>query len=226
MIYLARRNPSIRPGDWPRTWRSHAVFASQFPSIGPSFSRVMYCSRAHDKSPAGATQEFDGAAVLSCPTEDALHSDLPADVRVKIDTDELRVFSTHVRHFTFRARESVADGADPTAAVVIRFLARKAGTGRDDFFARWDGAHADVARRSHAASGTVRRYVHNRLVEDPPPGYPFDGISETWFDDVEAAAGSLNDASLAAAGKDLEAFCETSRSVTLLSHVTHRWPRA
>ena len=45
MIYLARRNPSCKAEDWPRHWRSHAVYCSQFPAIGAPISSLHYCSR-------------------------------------------------------------------------------------------------------------------------------------------------------------------------------------
>ena len=33
MHYLARRAKNVAWEDWPRTWKSHAIFASQFPAM-------------------------------------------------------------------------------------------------------------------------------------------------------------------------------------------------
>jgi hypothetical protein len=33
LIYLARRAATVSREDWPRTWKSHAIFASQFPVL-------------------------------------------------------------------------------------------------------------------------------------------------------------------------------------------------
>lgn len=233
LIYLAKRNSSIRPEDWPRTWRSHAIFASQFPSVGPSFNLVLYCSRVLNPSvdgqaqdPYEATQEYDGAAVISCGSAESLRAKMDPEVREKIAEDERRVFSTQVDRFSFRCKEALVWGSAPTEAVVIRFLVRKAGTTRNGFLAHWGARHADIARRAAEISGSVRRYVHNRLIEEPPPGYPFDGISEIWFDSAEEAARSFTDGTLAPIAQDLPGFCDMDRSVTLIASVTHRWPRA
>ncbi len=54
------------------------------------------------------------------------------------------------------------------------------------------------------------------LIEDPPPGYPFDGITETpWFANTEDAVRSLADGTLVPVAQDLPAFCDRERSVTL-----------
>ena len=79
LIYLARRSPSIRAEDWPRTWRSHAVFVSQFPTVAASVASLFYCSRVREPmlngapfDPPGASFDYDGVAVVSSPSEDAL----------------------------------------------------------------------------------------------------------------------------------------------------------
>lgn len=231
LIYLARRNPSIRIEDWPRAWRSHAVFASQFPVIGGRISSLFYCSRTASLpgvpfDPPGLSRDYDGVAVVSSPSAEDLGGDMSAEDRARIDEDELRVFDALTPTFSFRCEETLVHGGAPGSAAVIRFLARKAGGSREDFLARWGDGHAAIATRAADAAGTVTRYVHDELRAPPPPGYPFDGVTETWFASPEDAARSFVDAALAPVAQDLAAFCDLERSVTVLTHVIHRWPRA
>jgi uncharacterized protein (TIGR02118 family) len=219
--------------DWPRAWRSHAVFAGQFPVIGGRISSLFYCARIPEPTldgapfdPPGASAAYDGVAVVASPSAEDLGGELSAQDRARIDADELRVFDANTPNFSFRCRESLAYGAETGGpAAVIRFLARRPGAEADDFQARWRGRHAELAIRTSDGSGCVVRYVHDEFIAPPPPGYPFDGVAETWFSSAEAAARSFVDPAFARVAQDLEQFCDAQRSVTLLTQVVHRWPR-
>jgi hypothetical protein len=233
LIYLARRNPQIPPEDWPRAWRSHAVFASQFPVIGARISSLFYCSRIHEPAldgarvdPPGASRDYDGAAIVASPSPEGLGGELKPEDRARIFEDERRVFADLTPTFSFHCQETLVRGGPQGAAAVVRFLARKPGTSEGDFLDRWGGRHAEVAAAAADAAGAVTRYVQNRLREEPPPGYPFDGIEETWFRTAEDATRVLQNAAFASVTADLAEFCDMDRSVTLLTHVIHRWPRA
>jgi hypothetical protein len=233
MIYLARRNPSISAEDWPRMWRSHAAYAATILTLDARLSSLFYCARVLQPKldgapfdPAEAARNYDGVAIVSSDTDEVPQVKMTPEVRAKIDQDELRVFSTYVPKFSFRCEEALVHGGAPGKAAVIRFLVRKAGSAREAFLAHWGGRHADIAQRAADASEIVTRYVHDGLIEEPPPGYPFDGITETWFADTEDAARSFADDTLVPVAQDLPAFCDRERSVTLLTSVIHRWPRA
>lgn len=232
MVYLARRNPSCKAEDWPRHWRSHAVYCSQFPAIGAPISSLHYCSRQLQPTLNGApfnppgVADYDGVAIVASKSADSFgNSDLPRDLRDKIDQDERRVFSTLTPNFSFLSEEVLVLGGKPGKAAVIRFLSRKAGSSREDLLAHLDGLHADIAKRAIDAAGTVTRYVHNRLRKDPPKGYPFDAIVEKWFASAENAAHSLVNDAFAPLTKDLATFCDMKQTVTMLTYVTHSWPR-
>jgi hypothetical protein len=204
------------------------VFASQFPVIGARISSLFYCSRVHEPAlegarvdPPGASRDYDGAAIVASPSAEGLGGQLTPEDRARIFADERRVFADLTPTFSFHCQEMLVRGEAQGAAAVVRFLARKPGTSREDFLARWRG-HAEVAA---AAAATVTRYVQNRLREEPPPGYPFDGVEETWFATVEDATRALMDEAFAPVTADLADFCDMDRSVTLLTHVIHRWPR-
>lgn len=232
MIYLARRNPSIAAEDWPRTWRSHAAYAAQILTLDARLTSLFYCSRVLNPmldgapfAPPDAARSYDGVAIVSSDTDEVPQAEMTPEVRAKIDQDELRVFSTYVPRFSFSCEEVLAHGSAPGKSAVIRFLARKPGTAREAFCARWGGRHAEIARRAADASGIVARYVHDSLIAEPPPGYPFDGIAETWFASTEDAVRSFVNEALAPIVQDMPAFCDQTRSVTLLTNVIHRWPR-
>jgi hypothetical protein len=232
VVYLAKRNPSVKAEDWPRTWRSHAAYAAQFPVIYAEFSSIYYCARILQPSmngvpmePPEATRDYDGVALVSSPTADGVPREMPPDVAAKIDEDELRVFSTYVRDFSFRCKEVVVQGGAPERAAVIRLLSRKVGLSREQFLAQLNGKYADSATRAADASGKVVRYVHNQVIEEPPPGYPFDAVTESWFASTDDAAGSFADGALAPLAQQLPEFCDLKRSVTLLTSVVMRFPR-
>lgn len=233
LIYLAKRNPAVSPEDWPRAWRAHAVFASQFPVLGARISSLFYCSRQFAPTldgaafdPPGASRDYDGVAVVASPTAESLGGDMTAEDRARIYEDERRVFSAQTPDFSFRCRETLVHGGAPGPAAVFRFLARRPGDTPEAFRSRWDGRHAGIAARAADASGAVTRYVHDLVVDAPPPGYPFDGVAETWFATPEDAVRSFVDAAFAPVVQDLADFCDLDRSVTLLTRVVHRWPRA
>jgi hypothetical protein len=232
LIYLARRNPSIAAEDWPRMWRSHAVFASQFPDIGAHFSSLLYCSRIFFPSlegapfaPPGASQDHDGAAIVASPSRDGLNIDMAPETRARIEQDELRVFDVPTPHCTLRCKETLVYGGAAGEGAVIRFLKRKPGESPGDFLRHFRKRHAETAMSAARAAPRITRYVQNELAEDPPPGCPFDGVSETWFAAAQDAVQSFADPTLAPVSADLSAFCDLERSVTLLTQVIHRWPR-
>jgi hypothetical protein len=232
MIYLARRNPSCKAEDWPRHWRSHAVYCSQFPAIGAPISSLHYCSRQLKPTVNGrpfdppGVADYDGVAVVASKTADSFgDNDLPRDLRDKIDADERRVFSTLTPNFSFLSEEVLVLGEKPGKAAVIHFLPRKAGSSREDFLAHLGGVHADIARQTVHAAETLTRYVHNRLRKEPPKGFPFDAIVEMWFASAEGAAQSLVDDAFTPLTTDLAAFCDMKQTVAMLTYVTHSWPR-
>ena len=50
MLYLARRAATVSWEDWPRTWKSHAIFASQFPAMSGTIDWMRYTTRVDDPS--------------------------------------------------------------------------------------------------------------------------------------------------------------------------------
>jgi hypothetical protein len=225
LIYLARRNPQIAPQDWPSAWRSHPRYVSQFPVIGAAVDDLRYCARLRDVAIGDATQDYDGVAIIANDTAGLDGVQMTPDVREKIRADELRVFSAHVEAFSLYGRETLVLGGQAGQAAIVRFVVRRLDVAPADFHARWRERHEMAAARAIAA-GKVVRFVLNAIEVQPPPGYPFAGVSETWFASAEAAAGALADLELASLTRDAPSYGADEGSVTLVSEVIYRWPKA
>ena len=72
MHYLARRAKNVAWEDWPRTWKSHAVFASQFPAMDGTIDWMRYNTRVDDPRAANlpVSTEHDGVS----SADSAVHS--------------------------------------------------------------------------------------------------------------------------------------------------------
>lgn len=233
LIYLARRKPGTAREDWPKQWKSHAIFASQFPAIEASLEWLRYGNRVDQPTLNGLpvvlpmlTTAHDGVANVNSGTKGAPRGASAADpaIRAALDTDELRVFDSLVQEFSFPCLEDPIREGLPGKAAVYAFLARKPGTSKAEFAARLDGAHTDLVRRVIAGDDTIWRYGLNHVQGDPPPRFPFDGIAEIWFatqdDAVRALQGPLEPVL-----DDLAAFCDMDASVTILTTPCHGWPK-
>src|SRR5438067_73974 len=138
-IYLEKRNPTVSEEDWPRVWRSHPRFVSQFPVIGAAIQQLNYCSRVYHPTldgkpfdPPGATRVYDGSAICASPSEDLHTVQVPPDIHARIMDDERRVFAELTPTCTLRGRETLVLGGAPGQAAVLRFLARKPGISREE----------------------------------------------------------------------------------------------
>ena len=229
LIYLARRAATVAREDWPRTWRSHAIYASQFPVLEAKIDWMRYCNRIDDpevEGLAGISTEHDGVSVASSRTFDALNgSGFSKDERARIDEDELRVFDRYTPEFSFFCTENLLIDGPAVEIATFRFLPRKAGLSRESFAQRWNRAHAALARQAIDAAGNVNRFALNLSVAEPPVDFPFDGISECWHADLESAVAALDGPAADAIQQDLAEFCDVGHSVMMLTRITHRWPK-
>jgi hypothetical protein len=216
LVYLARRAANVSREDWPRTWKSHAVFASQYPVLEAKIDWLRYCNRMELDLP-GISQAHDGVAVAAGETLEGLNGAGFSDTdRARIDQDELRVFDMLTPNFTYYCKEEVLhagslDGVPLGEAAVWRFLKRRPDLSRAEFAAAWD------EHRPTPPSAT--RYVRNHPVHDPLPLFPFDGIGECWFASAEDAVASTGVARI-------PPFCDPDGCVTLITKVCHSWPKA
>jgi hypothetical protein len=211
LIYLARRARTVVREDWPRTWKSHAVFASQFPVLEAKIDWMRYCNRMEIGLPDISTAH-DGVAVAASDTLEGLNGAGFSDAdRAKIDQDELRVFDMLTPNFTYYCREDVLRDGPLGEATVWRFLKRQPDLSRAEFAAAWD--------EHRPTPPTALRYVRNHPVHDQLPLFPFDGIGECWFASAEEAIASVSN------GARPPSFADPEGCVTLVTTVCHKWPK-
>ncbi len=151
LLYLARRARTVSWQDWPRTWKSHAIFASQFPAMSGTIDWMRYTTRVDDPTLGDlpVSTEHDGVSVAAAPELDTFYGrGFSPEQRALIDQDELRVFDRYTPEFSFYCNESrVLDGPLGEAAV-FRFLCRKADVSREAFEAHLKGEYARLCKES------------------------------------------------------------------------------
>ena len=91
-------------------------------------------------------------------------------------------------------------------------LKRKPSLTPEQFAAHHKDVHAALFLSVPAVQATVRRYVQQHAVQVELPGMPpakYDGITELWFDDVEALGRCFSDSEyLARIRPDEESFLD------------------
>ena len=227
MLYLARRAPTVSWEDWPRTWRSHAIFASQFPAMSGTIDWMRYTTRVDDPAlgELPVSSEHDGVSVAEAPELATFQGKgFTPEQRALIDQDELRVFDRYTPEFSFYCTETRVLDGPLGEAVVFRFLHRKADVSREAFEAHLKGEHARLCAEAAATLG-AQRWALNSTLDAPPPDFPFEAIDECWFATVEDAARALTTPVMLRLTEDLARACDVERNITMLTRPTHRWPK-
>src|ERR1700754_2222418 len=183
MLHRRRRPPTVAWEDWPRTWKSHAIFASQFPAMSGTIDWMRYTTRVDDPALGDlpVSTEHDGVSVAEAPRLETFQGKgFSAEQRALIDQDELRVFDRYTPEFSFYCTETrLLDGPVGEAAV-FRFLRRKPDVSREAFEAHLQGTHARLCAEAAGALG-AQRWALNTTTETPPADFPFEAIDECWF---------------------------------------------
>jgi len=143
--------------------------------------------------------------------------------REKIDEDERRVFDMLTPNFTFFTTETPVKEGPVGEVAVFSFHARKPGMTREEFDDRYHGEHAQVARDMVGSLAGLTRYMLNRPVQDPLPLFPFDGITEGWYETEDDAIRALTGSELDPVRRDLGLFCDPGAGVIMLTRPCHRW---
>jgi len=227
MLYLARRAPTVSWEEWPRTWKSHAIFASQFPAMSGTIDWLRYTTRVDDPTlgELPVSTEHDGVSVAQAPELDTFYGrGFSPEQRKLIDQDELRVFDRYTPEFSFYCSESRMFDGPLGEAAVFRFLRRKADVSRDGFEQHLKGEHARLCAEM-AVTLRAQRWALNMTVDTPPPDFPFEAIDECWFATVIDAARALTAPSMLRLTDGLAKVCGMERSIAMLTRPTHRWPK-
>ncbi len=227
MLYLARRAKTVAWEDWPKTWKSHAIFASQFPAMSGTIDWMRYTTRVDDPIVAGlpVSTEHDGVSVAEAPELETFYGEgFSTEQRVLIDEDELRVFDRYTPEFSFYCDETrVVDGKVGEAALFL-FLPRKPVVSRAEFDSFLKGDYRHQCQQEAQELG-VQRWAINHTVDTPPPDFPFEAIEECWFADIATAAKAVTAPAMRDLAGRLSEICDMNQSVSMLTRPTHRWPR-
>lgn len=227
LIYLARRAEGISREDWPKTWRSHAIFASQFAVAGSRIEWMRYCNRIDSPQLEGQpvslpiiSTAHDGVALINNGSNEPSLSPLPDDVRTALDTDELRVFDRLVTNFAFPCVETLLLDGLPGKAAVFVFLPQAGGL-KDPL----DGEHADLVRAALPSVSGLTRYAHNHPMHIPAAPFAFGAIVEMWFATADDAVRALSQGALDPVLADLGAFADMDEAVVMLTTPCHAFPK-
>ena len=218
MIYLARRNPGLRPEEFPQAWREHSALGAQCTNVRAKVLSVAQCSRRLDL-PAlpGANLDYDGVNLLGI-RDRAVADDIWADPETLafMRPDEPRVFDRYVRECSLVCSEAVLRDEPRSDSLLVGVVQRAQGIS--------DAAWA-AARDAAAALPGAGRCVWNAVEAPPPPGYAFDAIVEWWYPTDEALRHSLADTGLPGVlPAGLGAAVASPASVFMHLRVTHRRP--
>lgn len=227
MLYLARRAKDVAWEDWPRTWKSHAIFASQFPAMDGTIDWMRYTTRIDDPSLGDlpVSTAHDGVSVAEAPKLETFQGKgFSPDQRALIDQDELRVFDRYTPDFSFYCTETRPVPGPLGEAAVFRFLLRKPELSRRDFDAYLKGEHSKLAAEKAGELG-VTRWAINFSIDAPPVDFPFDAIEECWFATAQDGAKALMAPAMAEIAQDLAKVSVPERGVTMFTRPTHRWPK-
>lgn len=233
LIYLARRAKTVTREDWPKTWKSHAIFASQFPVLEAEIRWLRYCNRLDEPMLDGEpvqlpmlSTEHDGVAIAGSPTLEGISgAGFTPEDREKIDEDELRVFDMLTPNFTFFTQETVLKDGKLGEAALFHFLPRTEGLSREDFDAAYREGHGEAAKALVGDIAGLSKAALNHPVNEERLLFPFDGISEFWFASAEDAVRAIADGAFDPLAQDLGCIGDLDRSVFILTRVYHRWPK-
>lgn len=227
MLYLARRAPTVAWEDWPRTWKSHAIFASQFPAMTGTIDWMRYTTRVDDPALGDlpVSTAHDGVSVAEAPLLETFQGKgFSPEQRALIDQDELRVFDRYTPEFSFYATETRPVDGPVGEAAVFRFLRRKPDVSREAFDAFLQGVYARLCVET-AGALQAQRWALNATLDAPPPDFPFEAIDESWFATTQDAARALQAPEAARLTQALGEVSDLDQNITMLTRPTHRWPK-
>ncbi len=227
MIYLARRNPALRPEEFEQAWRAHSALGRQCRNVGQRVQAVAQCARILSvPAPAAAlSQDYDGVNLMVLAEREAgsaIWND-PETLAI-MRPDEPRVFADYVRNFSLLCRQQVLRGSGSADVlprqgqlILIGFVQRS------DV---WQGAaalpQACPPQWQGGALALASRIVCNTVDAQAPDGYGYRHVLEWWFDTLEqaqAAAASLDVSPSAQHGE-----FGWGEHVFMLTRVTHARP--
>ncbi len=226
LIYLAQRNPALRPEQFAQAWREHSALGAGCSNVRERVLGVMQCSRVLDGAPIrGASTAHDGVNLLrlrDLASATAIWND-PETLAI-MRPDEPRVFARYVREVALLCRERPVRDAPRGQVCLVGFLRRPPGFTAEGFASAWNGARPAAWLGDGPFAGCVR-VVDNEVIEPPPPAVDFDRVCEWWYADADAPRAAFGSHDLRGLLPDpLVSLTELTRSVFVFTRVTHQRP--
>jgi len=223
-IYLVKRCADLTEQEFPRRWRQHAKLAATT-RLNNYFTGLVQCSRERSETwPIEVAQEYDGVSLLDMRDRNATRDIWSEPEQGAIlAPDELLTFSRLIRECMITTEERVSRPGPYTKSLLLRFLRRRSGLSADAFQTKWAESYAR-AELEGANNLLIRRAARNVVIDPPPADFPFDLITEQWFDDAESARRYCSDSNqMAALAEQQDRLCAPEGNVTFLAHVTHAY---
>ena len=191
LIYLARRNPTLTPEEFPKAWREHSQLASSF---GTSLGKHFLSSHQNVKDRVSTIDssfdnEYDGATILGMKSwKDLLAARYHPHSLDELQEDEKRVFAGWVDDWTMAVEENVLVDGKPTGNLILSFLTPRDPVGFDE-------KSRQATESLVALLPGATRIVWNRVV-DPASAFPFAAIIEAWLPDATTAKIAASDSQI------------------------------
>jgi hypothetical protein len=189
LIYLARRNPSLTPAEFPEAWKSHSRLASQYATtLGTHYNRVIQCLKAFQAEvPNPFVNNIDGVAMLTMKSWQDLEATRGnAHVNSVLRDDEPRVFADYVDKSMLAVDETVRMDRGVGKCALLSFLPVNPKSNQSEFLNVWRGPHAQELMDVPACRAAVG-YHQCRVVDHPGPPYAFAGLAELWTSSLQDA---------------------------------------
>ncbi len=192
-IYLAARNPDTTPDQFLKNWKEHAELSAAFPSIHDVYMGIAQCVSVPDLGRPELSTRYDGVNLLPVRgVVDAVEVYDDPNIQVML-ADELRVFANHVADTTLITFETVVQDGPISEIVLLEFVQRGPEISQVNFVKFWMGARARRLQSAEHFRDSVRRYVNDLVIVEPPEAVPYGGVSELWFDDIDQALAFIDD---------------------------------
>ena len=195
-VYFASRRNHDSHAEFLENWRRHAKLSESFPSITRHYQRVVQCGLMTEFRRPGLCTRYSGMNLLSM-TGLVEAVDVYDDPNVEVMlADEERIFAEPTIRSLLVAHESVLVPVRERSVVLLECVRRAPGSGPADFIRNWTGDYGAAIAATASVRSQLAGYVHNHVILPAPDSYPFDGISEMWFEDAGSALALLDNKEL------------------------------
>jgi uncharacterized protein (TIGR02118 family) len=181
-LTMFKRRPGLSVDDFRSYWQTtHRDLALRLPGLRHYVQHPTDDSGYRRDEPV-----YDGVAETTWNELDDLRQLRGSEELTNVLADEPNLMDMMRRHEIVTAADVVVDGVPPADALtMLVFVKRRSDLSPESFHTYWRDVHGPLG----AAIPGVRRYVQHHAISNlyangREPSY--DGVAQTWFDDLEA----------------------------------------